>query len=131
VSTIAVLDASVVFEACVSELPRGEDCRKLLAATDAYVPSLIYSEVAHSLRKFEVFTKVEMEDTYRVLVAMPWVSVDYRHYSSRVWPLRHDLSLYDATYVALAQLLGAPLFTLDMKMAKTATRYCEVVVPGE
>lgn len=47
----------------------------------------------------------------------------------RVWALRHDMSAYDAGYVALAEALGAPLVTHDRKLATTAERYCEVIVP--
>lgn len=47
---------------------------------------------------------------------------------SRIWMLRHDISAYDAGYVALAEALGIPLLTFDRTLAKTAERYCEVVV---
>jgi predicted nucleic acid-binding protein len=30
-----------------------------------------------------------------------------------MWRLRHDLSTYDAVYVSLAEVLGAPLLTLE------------------
>ena len=46
----------------------------------------------------------------------------------RIWALRDDVSAYDAGYVALAEALGLPLLTLDRRLAKTAARYCDVVV---
>lgn len=36
---------------------------------------------------------------------------------SRIWKLRHNLSAYDAAYVALAEELRAPLITRDQKLA--------------
>ncbi|UCH86455.1 MAG: type II toxin-antitoxin system VapC family toxin [Dehalococcoidia bacterium] len=37
--------------------------------------------------------------------------------SSRIWALRENLTAYDATYVALAEALDAPLLTLDARLA--------------
>jgi predicted nucleic acid-binding protein len=35
----------------------------------------------------------------------------------RIWALRHNLTAYDAAYVALAEALGAPLLTCDARLA--------------
>ena len=35
----------------------------------------------------------------------------------RVWDLRHNLTAYDAVYVALAEALDAPLLTRDRRLA--------------
>ncbi|MGM7670904.1 type II toxin-antitoxin system VapC family toxin [Microbacterium sp. A93] len=51
------------------------------------------------------------------------------HLLSRIWALRHDISAYDAGYVALAEALGIPLLTLDRNLARTAQRYCDVITP--
>ena len=37
---------------------------------------------------------------------------------ARVWQLRANLTAYDATYVALAEALRAPLLTADARLAK-------------
>jgi predicted nucleic acid-binding protein len=34
--------------------------------------------------------------------------------------LRHNLSFYDGLYVALAEVLNAPLVTLDRRLARAA-----------
>jgi predicted nucleic acid-binding protein len=35
----------------------------------------------------------------------------------RVWDLRHNLTAYDAAYLALAEALEAPLLTRDRRIA--------------
>jgi predicted nucleic acid-binding protein len=45
--------------------------------------------------------------------------VRYRHQplNDRVWELRHNLTAYDATFIALAEALAAPLITCDARLA--------------
>jgi predicted nucleic acid-binding protein len=38
----------------------------------------------------------------------------------RIWELRENVTPYDATYVALAEALGAPLVTVDAALARAA-----------
>jgi predicted nucleic acid-binding protein len=38
----------------------------------------------------------------------------------RIWQLRHNLSAYDAAYVALAENLGAGLLTRDARLASVS-----------
>jgi predicted nucleic acid-binding protein len=40
----------------------------------------------------------------------------------RMWQLRHNLTAYDAAYVALAEALEATLLTRDAKLARAAGR---------
>ena len=48
----------------------------------------------------------------------------------RMWGLRASLSAYDATYVALAEALAAPMLTCDDKLARTHGHKAKIeVVP--
>lgn len=38
----------------------------------------------------------------------------------RVWKLRHNFTAYDAAYVALAELLDAPLLTRDQPLSRAS-----------
>jgi len=46
----------------------------------------------------------------------------------RCWELRDNVTVYDAAYVALAELLDAPLVTADGKLAKAPGIRCDVEV---
>ena len=39
---------------------------------------------------------------------------------ARIWQLRANMTAYDAAYVALAEVLEAPLLTLDAKLARAS-----------
>ena len=44
----------------------------------------------------------------------------------RVWELRHNLTAYDAVYVALAEVLDARLVTRDRRIAAAAGHHARV-----
>ena len=44
----------------------------------------------------------------------------------RIWELRHNLTPFDAGYVALAEMLDCPLVTSDGRMARTPGLRCDV-----
>ncbi len=47
----------------------------------------------------------------------------------RMWALRHNLSAYDATYVALAEMSGATaLLTTDPRLASAPGIQCDIHV---
>ena len=55
----------------------------------------------------------------------------YELLAPRVWELRHNLSSYDASYVALAELIGARLITLDRKIGRAPELRCPVATPPD
>jgi len=55
-------------------------------------------------------------------------AVRYPHapLADRIWELRENLTAYDATYVALAEVLDAPLVTMDARLARAPGVRAEV-----
>ena len=46
----------------------------------------------------------------------------------RIWELRGNVSAYDATYVAVAEALGATLVTADARLARAPGPRCAITV---
>ncbi|MBC8092131.1 MAG: type II toxin-antitoxin system VapC family toxin [Pseudonocardia sp.] len=60
----------------------------------------------------------------------PIVRVGHRHLIERVWALRQNVTTYDASYAALAEMFGVALLTLDARLARSSGHRVEVVVYG-
>jgi len=123
-----VVDASVVVDGMVSSGVRGNRCRAILQE-HCFVPELLFSEVASALARWERHTGQAAEAEVSSVLAFGWTTVSHGEWGSRLWALRHDLSLYDATYVAIAQTLDIALATTDRKFATIARKYCDVLLP--
>lgn len=53
----------------------------------------------------------------------------YEILAPRAWQLRRNLSSYDASYVALAELIGATRVTLDRQISRAPGVRCTVATP--
>jgi predicted nucleic acid-binding protein len=62
------------------------------------------------------------------LMALPVRRVPHRQLLGRCWELRDNLTPHDASYVALAELLGLVLVTADRRLASAAGVRCRVDV---
>ncbi len=61
---------------------------------------------------------------------MQQAPIEYLHtwpYTERMWGWRHNMSPYDASYVALAEGLGATLVTSDLRLAKAAAGVVKII----
>ncbi|MGI8758858.1 MAG: type II toxin-antitoxin system VapC family toxin [Acidimicrobiales bacterium] len=122
-----VVDAS----AAVSGLLNDGDARRALATEAISVPHLADSEIANALRSRVHRGMVDEPDARRALDR--WRRLGIRRVAAvgllaRVWELRHSLTAYDATYVALAEAIGCRLLTADAKLAGAPGPLCSMVV---
>lgn len=53
----------------------------------------------------------------RDMASLPVIRHSHEILLPRIWDLRHNLTAYDAAYVALAEALDAPLLTRDQGIA--------------
>lgn len=117
-----VLDASAVVE-MILQTETGAPVAERLFATGSslHAPHLLDIEVAQVLRRFVVHGQLREARAGQALQDLRDLSIErYSHeiLLPRIWALRHNLTAYDATYVALAEILGATLLTRDSRILR-------------
>jgi predicted nucleic acid-binding protein len=58
---------------------------------------------------------------------MPFVIVPTAKLTKSIWSMRHNMTAYDAHYVAIASVFSAPLATHDERLAKAASGMINIV----
>jgi len=120
---IAVLDASAVVEYLRWSDAGQRLAPRLHAMSGLHIPHLCVPEVTNALRTLvrrgelsEARARVAVED----LADLPAQRHPAEPLLGRVWELRDSVTAYDALYLALAEALGATLFTADRRLAASA-----------
>ena len=113
-----VLDASAMVEALVGRAPDEELLSALSGDVDA--PHLLDVEVLSVLRGLLRGGKLDLPTADQARLDHSAFTIN-RHETApladRIWQLRHQFTSYDASYIALAEALDAPLYTCDAKRA--------------
>ena len=126
-----VLDASAAIE-WLLQTPLGKSAdERISRAASLHAPHLIDVEVAQVLRRYVAGGLVSSRRAEEALGDLQDLALNrYPHHVllRRVWALRHNLTAYDATYVALAETLDAPLVTCDAKIASASGHNARVEV---
>ncbi len=127
-----VADASAVVAALVDGGPDGTWAETLLAARPLAAPHLMPAEVANILRRAAAAGQISPEVAALAHADLSALSVEffpYEPFAARVWELRANVTCYDAWYVALAELLGAPMVTLDGRLSRAKGVRCRFLTP--
>ena len=116
-----VLDASVVLELLLNTAAGRSVANRIQRPEESlHVPHLLDVEVAQVLRRYVQHGVLSAERGRQSLTYLRQLDVTrYAHEAllQRMWALRENLTAYDAAYVALAEVLNAPLLTRDAKLA--------------
>ena len=94
---------------------------RISSAESVHAPALLDVEVAHVVRRYCATGKITARDGERAVnVLAEFAAVRYTHQLLLpfIWKLRHNLTAYDAAFIALAAVLEAPLVTLDKRIAR-------------
>ena len=122
-----VVDASAALAALLNAGP----ARRALSSEQLHAPHLIDPEIASGLRRRVAAQQLSADAGWNALNT--WRRLGMTRYPvfsllDRVWELRDNLSAYDASYVALAELLDCNLLTADARLGRAPGIRCAVTV---
>ena len=106
--------------------------QRIRSEHDLQVPAVFDLEVLHSLRGLEASGTVAPAVLAVALRGYPALRItrhDHVQLRSRIWELRHNLTAYDAAYIALAEALDAPLVTTDARLARSSGHEATIESP--
>jgi predicted nucleic acid-binding protein len=127
-----VVDASAVVAALIDGGPDGSWARAGLRDEDLAAPPHVYVEVSNVLRRAVLAGRLGSDVgalAHRDLVDLPLATFPFEPLADRVWELHPGVTAYDAAYVALAEALDAPLWTLDRRLAAAPGPQCSFRLP--
>lgn len=131
-SNHVVCDASALVALLLDGGPNGRWVTEALSGAELAAPSLVAFEAANVIRRHELAGRVSTDQAAQAhadLLDLALEQWPYEILASRSWELRRNLSSYDASYVALAELTGATLVTLDRRISRAPDLRCQVATP--
>ena len=130
---ILVVDSSAV----LFELASPDGLDPVAAANDLVAPALLWSEVASVIHETAYRGEISAELVALMFERLGKARISRRH-GTDLYAGARDVATeygwaktYDAEFVALARLLGSPLFTRDARLARRIDASVEVRGPDE
>lgn len=125
-----VVDASALLEVLLrTPVAKAVEDRLFASRQTLHVPHLLDVEIAQVIRRYAAKGDIDGERG-RVALAdladLPMRRYPHDFLLPRIWDLRNNLTAYDATYVALAEVLDAPLVTRDRRLAAAAGHHAQI-----
>lgn len=127
-----VCDASALVALLLDGGPDGRWVTQALTGADLAAPSLVAFESANIIRRHELAGVVSSDQAAQAHADLLDLAIEHWPYqvlATRAWELRGNLTSYDASYVALAELTSATLVTLDRRISRTPGLRCTIATP--
>lgn len=127
-----VCDASALVALLLDDGADGRWAARALTGVALAAPSLVTFEAGNIIRRHELAGLVGADSAAQAHADLLDLTIEawpYELLAARAWQLRANLSIYDAAYVALAELLDAALITLDERLTRAPGIRCTVATP--
>ncbi|RMH23529.1 MAG: PIN domain-containing protein [Acidobacteria bacterium] len=116
-----VVDASALLELVLLTADAVKVGERIFTSSEmVHAPHVIDLEVTQVIRRYCALGDVAETHAQRALDDLAILAI-VRHPHGpllpRIWQLRHNVTAYDAAYLALAETLDAPLLTRDARLA--------------
>ncbi len=116
-----VVDASAILELLLDTTAAPDIETRLFGTGESlHAPHLLDLEIVQALRRYVSVGELTPQRGKQALTDLadfPIIRYPHDLLLSRIWTLRHNVSAYDAAYLALAESLPAPLLTCDARLA--------------
>jgi predicted nucleic acid-binding protein len=132
VSSSFVCDSSAVAALLIDSGPDGQWVTHTIDSGTITAPTLVTCETANVIRRHELSGQISPDQAAQAHADLLDLTIELWPYdilASRAWELRQNLSIYDATYVALAETTDLTLVTLDKRLAKAPGTRCRIAAP--
>lgn len=126
-----VVDASVIATALADDGPDGDRARARLRGERLIAPHLIDLEVAAVWRRQVATGQMPARRAQLAindLIDLPMQRAPHDALLPRCWELRENVTIYDAAYVALAEVIDATLVTADERLSRASGPLCDIEV---
>jgi len=127
-----VLDSSALVALLTDSGRLGDWVADAVAGAILAAPHLLPFETANILRRQQLGREIDVSAAtlaHADLLALPVQLWPYSLLAERVWQLRANVTCYDAAYVALAEMLGGSVVTLDERLGRAPGLRCPIEVP--
>lgn len=127
-----VLDASAAVDLLLDTPSHGTAIATHLLehVGDVHAPHLLDAEVGQVLRRHILRRELRpgrADEAIEFLGDLGIARYSHLRLLPRALELRRNFTVYEALYVALGEVLGAPLLTRDSSLARSARRFVEVI----
>jgi len=132
VSPRVVCDASALVAVLLDGGRDGRWATEAIAGSHLAAPSIVAFEVANIIRRHGragIVGADQASQAHSDLLDLAIELWPYALVAERAWQLRDNLSIYDASYVAVAEMTDATLVTLDRRIGGAPGLRCAVLTP--